>query len=75
MGISGLPLGSSETKCHLDVGVLERHIVYYKGGGVGFPQVQTGVSLMSTSLLVAHLSTKSDQTMHNQLVVCADPCE
>jgi len=37
--ISGLPLGSSGTKCHLDVGLLERHIVYYKGEGGGFPQV------------------------------------
>jgi hypothetical protein len=24
-------------KCHLDVGLVERHIVYYKGEGDGFP--------------------------------------
>ncbi len=30
--ISGLSLGSPETKRHLDVGLMERHIVYYKGG-------------------------------------------
>jgi len=39
LGISGLPFGSLETKCHLDVGIVERHIVYYKGEGGGFPQV------------------------------------
>jgi hypothetical protein len=26
------PLGSLGTKCHLDVGLVERHKVYYKGG-------------------------------------------
>jgi hypothetical protein len=29
MGISKLPLGSPGTKCHLDVGLVERHKVYY----------------------------------------------
>ncbi len=37
MEISGLPLGSPRTKCHLDVGLVERHIVYYKGEGDGPP--------------------------------------
>jgi len=27
LGISGLPFGSPETKGHLDVGLVERHIV------------------------------------------------
>jgi len=40
LGISGLPFGSPETKCHLDVGLVEKHIVYYKGEGDGFPQVR-----------------------------------
>jgi len=31
--------GTHGTKCHLDVGLVERHIVYYKGEGGGFPQV------------------------------------
>jgi hypothetical protein len=35
--ISRLPFGSLETKCHLDVGLMERHKVYYKGEGSGFP--------------------------------------
>jgi hypothetical protein len=64
MGIPGLPLGSPETKCHLDVGLMERHKVYYKGEGDGFPQVQAVVSLVSPSLPVVRLNTKSASTMH-----------
>jgi len=36
--ISGLSLGNPMTKCHLDVGLVERHKVYYKGEGGGFPK-------------------------------------
>jgi len=43
---------------------MERHKVYYKGEGGGFPQVQAVVSLVSLNLLVAHLSTKNAQIMH-----------
>jgi len=32
LAISGLPLGSPRSKNHLDVGLVERHKVYYKGG-------------------------------------------
>jgi hypothetical protein len=64
LGISGLPFGSPKTKCHLDVGLVERHRVYYKGEGGGFPQVRAVVSLVSPSLFVARPSTKSAQTMH-----------
>jgi hypothetical protein len=59
VGILELPLGSPRTKCHLDVGLLERHIVYYKGEGGGFPQVRAVVSLVNLSLHMAHPSTKS----------------
>jgi len=62
LGILGLPFGSPETKCHLDVGLVEKHKVYYKGEGGGFPQVQA-VSLMSPSLPMARPSTKSALTM------------
>jgi hypothetical protein len=31
LGISRLPLGSSETKCHLGAGLVAMHIIYYKG--------------------------------------------
>ncbi len=70
MGISRLSLGSPGTKCHLDVGFVERHIVYYKGEGGGFPQVRSVVSLVSPSLPLARPNT-------NQLVVwfCANPHE
>jgi len=47
-----------------DVGLVERHKVYYKGEGGGFPQVRAMVSFMNPSLPVAHPSTKSAPTMH-----------
>ncbi len=62
--ISRLPFGSLGTKCHLDVGLMKRHRVYYKGEGGGFPQVWAVVSLVNPSLFVVHLSTKSAPTMH-----------
>ncbi len=64
MGISGLPLGSLGTKCHLDMSLVKRHIVYYKEEGGGFSEVWVVVSLMSSILPVAHFSTKSVSTMH-----------
>jgi hypothetical protein len=67
LGISGFPLGSPGTKCHLDVGLMEKHKVYYKGEGGGFPQVWAVVSLVSLeslSLPVVRPSTKSARTMH-----------
>jgi hypothetical protein len=64
LGISGLPLGSPETKCHLDVGPVIRHRIYYKGEGGGFPQVRAMVSLVSPSLLMVCPSGKSVSAMH-----------
>jgi hypothetical protein len=46
LAISGPPLGSPRTKNHLDVGPVERHRVYYKGEGGGFPQVRAVVNLV-----------------------------
>jgi len=43
---------------------MERHKVYYKGEGGGFPQVWAVVSLVNLSLLMAHPSTKSVLVMH-----------
>jgi hypothetical protein len=40
VGILGLPLGSPRTKNHLDVALVERCRVYYKGENGGFPQVR-----------------------------------
>jgi len=62
--ISRLPFGSPETKCHLDVGLVERYIIYYKGEGDGFFQVWAVVSLLSPSLPMARPNTKSAPTMH-----------
>ncbi len=56
--ILGLPLGSPETKNHLDVGPAERHKVYYMGEGGGFPRVRAVVNQMSPELLVVCPSTK-----------------
>jgi hypothetical protein len=64
MGIPRFPLGSPMTKCHLDVSLVKKHKVYYKGEGGGFPQVRTMTSLVSPNLLVARPSTKSVQTKH-----------
>jgi hypothetical protein len=57
--VAGVPtLGIPGSKCHLDVGLVERHKVYYKGEGDGFPQVWAVVSLVSPSLPVVRPSTK-----------------
>jgi hypothetical protein len=64
LGISGLPFGSLETKCHLDASLVASHRVYYKAEGGGFPQVWAVVSLVSSSLPVICPSTKSAPTMH-----------
>jgi hypothetical protein len=64
LGILGLPFGSPKTKCHLNVGLMEKHKVYYKGEGGGFPQVRSIVNLVSSNLPMAHPSTKNAQTMH-----------
>jgi len=64
LAISRLPLGSPETKSHLDVGLVERHKIYYKGEGGGFPQVWAMVNLMSLNLLMVRPSTKSAPIMH-----------
>ncbi len=66
-GNFGTPTWDLVSKCHLDVGLVERHRVYYKGEGGGFPQVRAVVSLVSLvspSLPVVRLSTKSAPTMH-----------
>jgi hypothetical protein len=49
LAILGLSLESPGTKSHLDVGLMERDRVYYKGEGGGFPQVWVVVSLVSLS--------------------------
>ncbi len=58
LAISGLPFGNPRTKWHLDVGLMERHRIYYKGEGGGFPQVWVVVSLVSLSCLWLVLTPK-----------------
>jgi hypothetical protein len=69
LAILGLSLGSPETKSHLDVGLVERHIIYYKGEGGGFPQVRAMVSLVSSNYLWLVLAPKVLQLGTNHLVL------
>ncbi len=55
---------SRDKKSHLDVGLVEKRKVYYKGEGGGFPQVRAVVSLVSSSLPVVRPSIKSAPTKH-----------
>ncbi len=72
VGISGLPLGSPETKSHLNVAPVESFRVYYMGEGGGFPQVWAVVSLMCPTCPWFVLAPKVLQlcTNHFVLVLC-----
>jgi hypothetical protein len=59
MAVSGLLLGSPETKSHSDVGPAGRHKEYYMGEGGGFPRVWAVVSLVNPKLPMACPSIKS----------------
>jgi hypothetical protein len=56
--VSGLLLGSLDTKSHSDVGAARRHIEYYMGEGGGFPWTQAVVSLVSLELRMVCPSIK-----------------
>jgi hypothetical protein len=64
LGILRLSFGSPKTKCHLNAGFVERHIIYYKGEGGGFPQVWAVVSLVGSNLPMVCSNTKSAPIMH-----------
>jgi hypothetical protein len=64
LGISGLPFWSPETKSHLDVGLVERHKIYYVREGGGFPQVWAVMNLVSLRSPVVRPNTKNTSTMH-----------
>jgi len=70
--ISKLPLWSLGTKCHLDMGLVERHKVYYKGEGGCFPQIWAVMSLVNSSYTWLVLALKVFQlcTNHFVLVLC-----
>jgi hypothetical protein len=63
VGISGLPLGISKTKSHLDVAPVESCRVYYMGEGGGFPRVRAVVNLVSPESPMVVLATKVFQKM------------
>jgi hypothetical protein len=69
VGISGFPLGSFKAKNHLDVALVERRKVYYKGEGGGFPQVRAMVSLVSLNCLWFILAPKVFQLSINHFVL------
>jgi hypothetical protein len=69
VAISGLSLGSPETKNHLDVAPVERRRVYYKGEGGGFPQVRAVVNLVCPSCSWFVLAPKVFQLCTNHLVL------
>jgi hypothetical protein len=69
LAISRLPSGNPETKSHLDVGLVERHRVHYKGEGGGFPQVWAVVNLVSPSCVWLILALKVRQLCTNHLIL------
>jgi len=54
----------SRNKMPLDMGLVEKHRIYYKGEGDGFPQVEAVMNIVNLNLPVAHANTKSVSTMH-----------
>jgi len=64
LAISKLPFGSPKTKSHLEVRLVERHKVYYKGEGDGFPPSSSRGESCESELPVARPSTKNVPTMH-----------
>jgi hypothetical protein len=69
LAILGLPLGNLGTKSNLDVGLVERHKIYYKGEGGGFPQVHAMMSLVNPSCPWFVLAPKVLQLCINHLVL------
>jgi hypothetical protein len=51
-------------KCHLDMGLMKRHKIYYKEEGGGFSQIRIVVSLVSSSLPMVRPNIKNVLTMH-----------
>jgi hypothetical protein len=75
-GISGLPLGSPETKNHLDVALVERCRVYYKGEGGGFPKSGLWWILWVRAARGSFLHQKcSNYALTTLCWFCACPCE
>jgi hypothetical protein len=69
LGISELPFGSPGTKCHLDVGHVERHKLYYKGEDGNFPKFGPWWVLWVQACPWFVLTLKVLKLCTNQLVV------
>jgi len=69
LGNFGTPTSESLDKCHLDVGPMGSHKVYYKGEGGGFPQVWRVVNLVSLSCPWLVLAPKVFQLCINHFVL------
>jgi hypothetical protein len=69
LAILGLPLENPDTKCHLNVGFVERRRSYYKGEGGGFPQVRVVVNLVNLSCPWLVLTPKVFQLCTNHFVL------
>jgi len=69
LAISELPFESPRTKSHLNVGLMERHRVYYKWEGGGFPQVQAVMSLVNPNCSWLVLAPKMLKLCINHLVL------
>jgi hypothetical protein len=67
---------SQDKKVHLDVGPIDKHIVYYKGEGGGFPQVRAVVNLVCSCCPWLILAPKVLQLCTNHIVLgCVGPFE
>jgi len=77
LGIFELPFGSPGTKCHLDMGLMERHIMYYRGKVVASPKSGLWWILWVRVCPWFVLASKVLQLCTNQLVVWfyASSCE
>jgi hypothetical protein len=69
VGISELPLGNPGTKSHLDVALVEKRRVYYKGEGGAFPRVQAMVNLVCSNCPWLILAPKVMQLCINHFVL------
>ncbi len=65
----GTPTWNPGTKSHLDVAPVERHKVYYKEEGDGFPQVGAMASLVNPSCAWLVLAPKVLKLCTNHLVL------
>jgi hypothetical protein len=67
--VSGLPLGSPETKNHLNTGAVKRHKEYYMGEGGGFPRIRAVLTQVSPCCPWLVLAPRCSRMWTNHFVV------